>query len=136
MKLKLTFLMILAFIVASGSYAQKPTLPTTPAPPPSKPLPNPTPQPTTPIDYYGMGYKTGYNLVTQGNMTLWQNSLSAAAVSGNTPYYDGLLEGGYAAQQARKPIKPQISNYIVFTVTSVYFYYTDGSWTSSTYAVH
>lgn len=119
MRIKLAILLMLSFAVVSHSYAQKPNLPQA----------NPQPQPTTPTDYYAMGYRTGYNLVTQGNMTLYQNTLNAAAASGNTSYYDGILEGGAAALQARKPIKPQIVGYIVFDVTQVYFNFSDGSFT-------
>jgi hypothetical protein len=122
MKIKLAFLLICSFFAMSQAFSQKPNLP-------------PPPTPSTPIDYYGMGYKTGYNLVVQGNMTVYQNSLTAAAASGNTPYYDGLLEGGAAAQQSRKPIKPQIVDYIVYDVTTVSFNFTDGSFSIVQYTI-
>ena len=126
MKFKLVLLLMLPVFAISHANAQK-----------VLPKANPVPQPpATPVNYYAMGYKNGFNLIVTGHTSTYSNSLTAAAQSGNTDYYMGLLEGGAAGNNAlMKPIKPtpQIGSYDIIPVVQIpqqfdlLFYFTDGS---------
>jgi hypothetical protein len=119
MKIKLAFLLVFSFFAMSPAFSQKTNLP-------------PTPTPTTPEQYWAMGYETGYNLTVQGHTSTYNNTVNTAQAEGLTDYWDGLVSGHLAALQKMQVLvsPPTIQDYdIQYSPTPVLiiFLFTDGT---------